>query len=470
MSDSYVLGVDVGSTYIKAIVVDAAGAQVAIARVDTPWRSGSGGHTDMEAAALIHAVMSMLDDLSSQLETHAPGAAVTAIGVSGMAEAGVLLDSTSPDPVGSVVRPIIAWFDPRGADALARVSADVAQQFEGRTGLPFNPLASFGKLLSHRADGLDLAGLQWLNVPEFVAHALGGRRQGEISLVARTGLLDHETGEPWDAALAELGVTRSFLPPLGPAGSSWGEAHGNIPPALVGAVLTVAGHDHLVASVAAGTLSPEQVYDSMGTAEAVVRLLDMPLDRDARIRLASHGIDTLHHMLPDRFVLLAGTRSGLLMRRVLQIAGIHDAAGRAELDDAVLSLKEIPAGLVVTGGDNVSGVLTVHAAGDGLSPAALFAATLQHSTDLLLGVVARMDAEVPPATSTIIAGGWAQMECVRRARMAAMPRVSFSDHQEDTAFGAALVAAFCADDSADDLTAFATTFCTTRPTPERSHA
>lgn len=135
----------------------------------------------------------------------------------------------------------------------------------------------------------------------------------------------------------------------------------------------------------------------------------------------------------------------------------------------MLNLDEVPAGLVVTGGDHADGVLTVHASADGLSPAALFAATLQHSTDLLLAVVARMDAEVPPATSTIIAGGWAQMECVRRARMAAMPRVSFSDHPEDTAFGAALVALYCADDSADDLIAFATTFCTTRPTPEGSH-
>ena len=449
MSASYVAGLDVGSTFIKGIVVDAHGVQVAIARVDTPWRTAPGGGTEMAAAELVGALRSILQQLSTELDAHSFGARVAAIGVSGMAEAGVLLDSTSPDPVDAVVRPIIAWFDPRGDEALAEVSPKIAEEFEGRTGLPFTPLASFGKLLTHRADGLDLAELQWLNVPEFVAHALGGRRQGEISLVARTGLLDHETGEPWDEALTELGVARSFLPPLGTAGGSWGMAHGSIPAPFAGAVLTVAGHDHLVASVAAGTLSPDQLYDSMGTAEAVVRLLGEPLDRDARARLASHGIDTLHHMLPGRFVLLAGTRSGLLMRRVLQIAGINDATGRAELDNAVLGLTEIPAGLAVTGGDNADGVLTVHAAGDGLSPAALFAATLQHSTDLLLEVVARMDAEVPPATSTIIAGGWAQMKCVRRDRLAAMPSVSFSDRQEDTAFGSALVAAFCVDDSTD---------------------
>jgi len=305
-------------------------------------------------------------------------------------------------------------------------------------------------------------------VPEFVAHALGGPRQGEVSLVARTGLIDQDTGDTWEAALRELGVGSSFLPPRAAAGSSWGTVGGDVPAPFVGARLSVAGHDHLVASVAAGALSPTCLYDSIGTAEALVRILERPLDRDARARLAAHGIDTVSHMLPGRSVLLAGTRAGLLMRRVLQLTGIHDAEGRAWLDDAVMRLPEVPAGLSVSGGDNADGALTVHASSDGLSPAALFAATLRHSTELAHEVVARMDAEVPPATSTIVAGGWAQMASVRRDRENAFPGVMFSDHQEDTAYGAALVAAFRADDSATDLTDFASEFCTTTPTPEGS--
>jgi sugar (pentulose or hexulose) kinase len=465
----YVMGIDVGSTYIKGIVVDPNGSQVAIARVDTPWQARPLGRTEMDAAALDGAVRTILDDVAAQLVAHEPDARIAAIGVSGMAESGVLVtEEEPPSPVDAVVRPIVAWFDPRGDEALASVSDDVSRDFGGRTGLPFTPLATFGKLLTHRAEGLDLSGLQWLNVPEFVAHTLGGSRRGETSLVSRTGLIDQGTGDAWGAALDELGVGRSFLPPRLAAGSSWGTVRGDVPEPVVGARITVAGHDHLVASVAAGAVSPETMYDSIGTAEALVRVLDHPLDRAARASLAEHGIDTVRHMLPGRSVLLAGTRSGLLMRRVLQLAGIHDAAGRARLDDAVMSLSEAPAGLRVTGGDNADGVLTVHASSDGLSPAALFAAALRHSTELVHDVVARMNAEVPPATSTIVAGGWAQMASVQRERLAALPGVIFSDHQEDTAFGAALVAAFCADDSATDLTDFAAKFCANTPTQEGS--
>lgn len=470
MTAQHVMGVDVGSTYIKGIVVDAHGSQVAIARVDTPWQSRPHGRTEMDAAVLIDAVNTILDDIAGQLTAHTADARIAAIGVSGMAEAGVLVIEDDPtlSPVDAVVRPIVAWFDPRGDEALAAVSDAVARDFGGRTGLPFTPLATFAKLLTHRAEGLDLSGLQWLNVPEFVAHALGGRRRGETSLVSRTGLIDQGTGDIWGAALDELGVGRSFLPPRLAAGSSWGTVRDDAPASIAGARLTVAGHDHLVASVAAGAVSPETMYDSIGTAEALVRVLDHPLDRAARASLADHGIDTVRHMLPGRSVLLAGTRSGLLMRRVLQLAGISDSAGRAQLDDAVMALADVPAGLRVTGGDNADGVLTVHASSDGLSPAALFAATLRHSTELVHEVVARMDAEVPPATTTIVAGGWAQMASVRRDRLKAFPGVVFSDHQEDTAFGAALVAAFCADDSAPDLTDFAAKFCANTPTHEGS--
>jgi sugar (pentulose or hexulose) kinase len=467
MSAPHVTGIDVGSTYVKGIVLDGAGAQVAIARLDTPWHSPQPGRTEMDADALVAAVRRILVELADQLEANGVDSRIAAIGVSGMAESGVLV-AGGRSPVDAVVRPIVAWFDPRGEEALAAASDEVAHDFGGRTGLPYTPLATFGKLLTHRAEGLDLVGLQWLNVPEFVAHALGGPRQGEVSLVARTGLIDQDTGDTWDAALDELGVEPSFLPPRAAAGSSWGTVTGDVPAPFVGARLSVAGHDHLVASVAAGALSPTCLYDSIGTAEALVRMLERPLDRDARARLAAHGIDTVSHMLPGRSVLLAGTRAGLLMRRVLQLTGIHDAEGRARLDDAVMRLTEVPAGLSVSGGDNADGVLTVHASSDGLSPAALFAAALRHSTELAREVVARMDAEVPPARSTIIAGGWAQMASVRRDREAAFPGVTFSDHHEDTAYGAALVAAFRADDSATDLTDFAAGFCAITPTREGS--
>ncbi|MFY0409469.1 FGGY-family carbohydrate kinase [Solicola sp. PLA-1-18] len=450
MSAEIVVGLDVGSTYVKALAVTVEGDEVCGARRPTPWTDLGHGRTQMDPAVLLESVRDLLGELVENLRRRDGDGPVTAVGVSGMAEAGVLLDRDD-----NAVIPILAWFDPRGDEEVEALPTELRREFTRRTGLPSGPLATFAKLLHHRASGLDLAGLQWLSVPEYVVWALGGDRAAEVSLSARTGLVDQDTGEVWPTAVERLGVDASLLPPVRTAGSSWGRASRLVEPELSGAVLTVAGHDHLVASVSAGVLQPDQLYDSMGTAEALVRVLDGPLDADARQRLADHEINVLRHLLPGRGVMLAGTKSGLLMRRVLQLVGVSDAAGRAALDEAVMQLPDgggaTADALSVTGAYNDDGVLQVRADGDGLSPAALFAATLAHGGALLRDVVARMDAEVPPASETLVAGGWTGMASVRRSRSAVLPSVQYAAREESTGYGAAVVAAFAADTTTTDL-------------------
>ena len=177
---------------------------------------------------------------------------------------------------------------------------------------------------------MSLAGRQWLNLPEYVAHALGGGRFGEPSLRSRTGLIDQDTGAAWPEPLALLGATgRTCCRRRGTPASRGASRPGGCRRRLPGRVLTVAGHDHLVASVGAGCVAPTDLYNSMGTAEALVRVLDGTLDGPTRARLAALGINVGAHLLPGRGVLLAGIKTGLLLRRLLQLVGVTDAAGRA---------------------------------------------------------------------------------------------------------------------------------------------
>jgi sugar (pentulose or hexulose) kinase len=466
MSTPYVVGVDVGSTYVKAVLVEPGGAEVATARLPTPWRGVAPGRTEVAARTLFDTVTGVLTDLLGQGEHGGP---VVAIGVSGMAEAGALLDAAD-----RACGPVIAWFDQRGGEQIALLPADLHEEFPGRTGLPLRPLATFAKLWHRRqSEGLDLAGLQWLSVPELVVRWLGGERHAEPSLVARTGLVDQDTGAVWPRAVEVLEAPATLVPPVLRAGSPWGVASRGVPPEMTGAVLTVAGHDHLVAASASGVLDVDTLYDSMGTAEALVRVLDGVLDPAARARLAARGINVVSHLLPGRGVMLAGTKSGLLMRRALQLVGVHDRAGRAVLDDQVMLLPAgdlggaAGSGITVSGATNDDGVLTIRADADGLSPALLFEASLRHGSDVLVEVLAAMDAENPPATRSVLAGGWSQMRSVRRARQSILPGMRFSDRDEDTAFGAALVAAYAADPDADDLAAYLArrTGSTTGPPP-----
>ncbi|MBC7725586.1 MAG: carbohydrate kinase [Burkholderiaceae bacterium] len=462
-----VAGLDLGSTSIKLLVATRDGDELFVLLTPTPWTTAARGCTELAQSDLSDAVIGLLGRAADRLADEVDGARVVALGASGMAEAGFLIDRT-----GVALSSAIAWFDPRGADEIAATPEALRREFPGRTGLPVGPIATIAKLLHLRDTGIALAGTRWLNIPEFVVHLLGGPMVTEYSLASRTGLLDQDTGQPWPAALDLLGVDDDFLPPRCSAGEALGLAsHPLLPAVFSGATLTIAGHDHLVSAVAAGATASHQLYNSMGTAEALVRILDGPLPFDARDRLASAGINALRHVIPGKYVLLAGTRAGLVMRRVFQLLGIVDAPARLAIDAAAMALPVDggPAGrsVTVTGARNDDGVLAVRVDGDGVTPAELFAATLMHGNEMSAALIAVMDREVPAASTCVLTGGWARMSSVVRARRLVLPELSHTSRDEDTAFGAALFAAFAArtqpeanpDDRADQFAAFAARFC-----------
>lgn len=438
-----VAGLDIGSTGIKILVTDQQGGPVAIEQVPTPWHGDAQGRTMLEADDLLAAVSSLLAAISTRFD----GAPISAVAISGMGETGFLLDGSNRPAA-----PAFAWFDRSGEAEVAALPDDLRREFAGRTGLPWGVQVSVAKLLHLRAGGLRLEGLRWFNVPEFVALSLGGDAVSEYSLASRTGLLDHETNGPWSAMLSHLGVHRDFLPPLITAGTPAGRIVSPSATAFTGAALTIAGHDHLVSAAAHGPLPPHRYHVSMGTAEVLLREVETPLDFDSRTRLGDYLINCVRHVVPGRHVLVAGVKTGLLMRRTLDLLGVTTPSARAALDDAVLALADDAlrrSGVTAGGSRNDDGRLTLAVQGDGATPAHVFAAVLEHGNDEVLRLISAIDREIPPATSSLLTGGWTGMECVRRARAAILPHPEFSTRSQDTAYGAAQFAARLIDQPTD---------------------
>lgn len=434
-----IAGIDLGSTGIKMLVIDADGAEVASEQVPTPWRVGAGGTTEMDAPALVQALRALVAKVDVALApiTAAP---ISALGIAGMGETGMLIDEHAV-----AVAPGFAWFDPRGLEQIARFPDAVHAEFAGRTGLPLGAQVTVAKLAYLRDNGTPLTGRRYLNLPEFVAAELGGDIALEYSLTSRTGLIDQDSAAAWPAMLETLGIDDSFLPPLRGGGTSWGHASGAFGDRLTGAVITVAGHDHLVAAEATGTLDADGYHVSLGTAEVLLRVLDAPLGFAARQRLADALINEVRHIVPGKHVLVAGVKTGLLLRRALHASGISDRAGRDALDAAVMALPyegRLPDGAIeVSGARNDDGVLRLTLHADGADPAEIFGAVLRHSNDEIALLIAAMDREVPPATHATLTGGWASMAAVERARAHVLPGLRVSAREQDTAYGAARIAA-----------------------------
>ena len=194
-------------------------------------------------------------------------------------------------------------------------------------------MAKLGWLVDH---GLPVPD-RWLGVPELALFLLTGTEATEHSLAARTGAY-HVTERrflpeviahvlSWPAA-----APTSFFAAVGAAGSRWvrvgGGAAGYGLPA--GIPVTIAGHDHLAAAAGLGA-RPDDLFNSVGTAETLVRRLDTAPDIDRALEL-----DLAVTVWPGGEawgVLASATRSGL----VIDALAAHLGSEPACLDRLVMA-------------------------------------------------------------------------------------------------------------------------------------
>jgi sugar (pentulose or hexulose) kinase len=428
------LGIDIGTSFCKAVVVDAEGGELAQARARTPWTRVPTG-AEIDPGALVRAALAAAADAIAD----SPEGTVAAVGIAGMAETGVLLDVR-----GRPVSPAIAWHDRRGAGEASEIAAAFgAEQFAMRTGLPATAQCSLAKLRWQRS-ALPSArrAVRWLGVPEWVGRSLGGAEVGELSLASRTGLLSLSDRTWWPDALAWLGVRDDFMAGPVTAGTSVGRV-GDALPAARGAHITIAGHDHLTATVGAGAYREGDVLHSSGTAEVFVRTIPAHLDPARIAEAVAGGVTVGWHVMPERWALLSGNELSVALAPILQLLGVDGQAARDELTAAASALGPEDGDLRVEGVGGPS-ALTLHGIGPGVSPAHVWRAALAAAAEVSAATLARSDAVGGPRGRIVATGGGTRGNAARAAKEHWLGPIEWSPVQESTARGAALLAGVAA--------------------------
>ncbi len=295
---THYLGLDVGTSSVKAAVFDTDGALAGSGRAATPWRG-----MELDPDALVAAT---LDAAAQALD----GRPVAGAGVASMAETGVLVDAH-----GRPVVPSIHWSDSRGGAEAERLAADLPD-FPARSGLPVSSMCTLVKYAWMRAHWPASArGARWVNIGDWIVESLGGEPGAEPSLASRTGFYDLHEAAPRADALAWAGAPPGLALP--PARGARGRA--TVEP-LRGALLAVAGHDHVAAAIGAGAVDEGDVFDSCGTAEAIQRAI-APLEPGAVARAVAQDFTVGLHALPGRHVLQGSFRAGEQLQAVLDALG-----------------------------------------------------------------------------------------------------------------------------------------------------
>lgn len=430
MTQRLLVGLDVGTSAVKAAVFGVDGSELSHGRAPTPWRTVPTG-AELDPDELLRAAIVA----ASQALEQVPSGEVAGIGVASMAETGVLLGARGRPAV-----PSIAWHDSRGGEQAQRLAADMgAEHFAARTGLPAGPLCTLVKYAWMREHWASSRGaVRWLNVAEWVVRGLGGDEATESSLASRTGFYDLHTGRPWEDVLSWAQAPPGLAAEHAVAGTPLGVA-GDALPRARGATLAVGGHDHLAAAVGAGAAQEGDVLDSCGTAEAWIRAC-APVAPSRVADAVANGITVGWHAIEGRQALLGSIRSGAVLSAILGLLGIA-AESRGEIE--AQALIDDPGELAVAGfhGEGI----TVTGVDAGSSPAKLYRAALESAGAAGAEVLARMDAVAGPRARLLVTGGWAAGEAARRVKAAHLGGFEYCPAVWTGARGAALAAGRAAD-------------------------
>lgn len=414
------IGVDVGTTRIKAGAIDLDGNELGHTQVATIWQRGPAG-VDARPDDFSRAVEQTCEQLLADL----PAGEILGVGIASMAETAVLIG-----PAGDATGPAIAWHDRRAEQDLKEMDASLTRDAIGRTtGLGLDPIPTIAVLrwLMRTESGLRAA-TRVLSVAEWIAYGLTGVLASELSLASRTGALSIARGQWWSDAIDWAGLPHGLFADLQPAGSSWGTITAPRPELerLAGAVVTVAGHDHLAAAIGCGITGPDQIMDSCGTAEALVRAIPIHSRLDPAAGLPV-GIATGWHALPGCHCLLAGLPLGIELTPLLEQLNATVMAGRTSLDEAALAMLagELPPQPLITPAREW---LT------GVKRAVDRAAGARHELERLGGSVAEVR----------VSGGWVRNPVVRTLKELDFPRTVYPLVDEAGVRGAGLIAGVAA--------------------------
>lgn len=433
MEPALFVGLDVGTTSLKAVAVDLAGTVVGESALPTPWRH-RGAESDCdpgELAAVARRVLAgVVDDARFP-----SGVPVRGVGVTGMAEAGVLLDAD-----GRVCAPALAWHDPRGeVELLEREIGHDA--FHRHVGMRLNSKPSVAKILwlQRHVPGASGA-VRHLCIAEWIVHSLGGEQVAELSLTSRTGLFDVVEKQPWSATVGLAGPLLAERVVI--AGEDCGRVAADLPPAYAGAVLTVCGMDHMSAAFAAGAAVSGSLYNSMGTAEALLRFEPARLTRDQFATLVDEDLAVLWSVVPDHVCVLGATLTGLSLERVHLLLGLRDRAERRAVAESALALSRGESAIIVDGSSHTG--LQVRGIADDASPGLLWRAAVEDLLARSYGQCEFMESVVGPRSSAVIGGGWINDPMVAAVKRAQLGEYRVTEVAEAGAVGAAMFAAIAA--------------------------
>jgi xylulokinase len=446
VAESVFLGLDVGTSGVKAILVAPSGDVVASTTTPLTMSTPQPGWAEQDPEAWWQA------SLASIAAVHAKraDARVAAIGISGQMHSSVFLDRE-----GEVIRPALLWCDGRTTAECAEITLRVGGEDRLRD-LASNPALegfTLPKVLwLRRHEPAAFARLATVLLPkDYIRYRLTGALATEPSDASATLMFDTAHLRWSDEIMRAVELPVSLLPDVGPSAGVLGRVSARAASLTgidAGTPVVGGGADNACGAAGVGVVAPGEVVTSWGTSGTVLAPTAAPLV-DPQLR--AH---TFCHVVADTWYLMGvvltagGAFSWYQEQLARELAGTSDAAARLDAEAA-----SVPRGADgVTFLPYLQGERTPHrdAAARGAMLGLSLAHTRAHLTRAVLeGICFALRDSLTILQSVglspnhlLLTGGGAKSALLRRlqSEIFGLP-VSTVNREEGPAYGAALLAA-----------------------------
>lgn len=324
-----VLGLDIGTTNTKALLLDAADGREVLS---ASRRTGAADSLDsvFEPEAVFDGVVRLVREVVKRADGPE---FIRALAISSMGETGVPLDAE-----GRPAYPAIAWHDTRaGPQARLWVEQVGEERLYEITGLPLSTSYGLLKLMWLRDNEPEIYGsvCRWLPIGDYVVYRLCGVQCTDRTQAWRTMAFDVSRMDWSDVLLGEAGMGRQLMPevvvggtPL--AGITPEAARATGLPADCMAV--AGGMDAACGMVAVGAIRPGVGLDVIGTSEMVLTTLPVPVLSGAGM---AESVDVGPHVVGGHLAFGSMTASGAVVEWFARLVGGGDDSALPGVLDAL---------------------------------------------------------------------------------------------------------------------------------------
>ncbi|MBN2072318.1 MAG: xylulokinase [Actinobacteria bacterium] len=330
---NYLIGLDIGTTSTKCILMDSSGKLTASAVKQYPLDIPKPGWAQQNPEHWWEATIWTIKEVLKKSKKDSQD--VCAIGLSGQMHGSVFLDK-----YGKVIRPAIIWCDQRTAEQ-CRTIYDIFGGEKKFISIAYNKaLAGFTApkiLWLRKMEPENYRKMEKILLPkDYIRYRLSGTYATETSDASGTILMDIKERKWSKEILSGLSIKEDLLPKIFESHqiSSYisGEAAG-LTGLLKGTPIVGGAGDQAGGAIGSGIVYEGKVSDYLGTSGAIFAHLDSPVyDRKGRVHCFCHAI-------PDAWHIMAVTLSAAgSYRWYFDTFGL---SGKESLEDKKLSGYEL---------------------------------------------------------------------------------------------------------------------------------